>query len=68
MRSLILTVFSVAALLHVSFNAFAQGVQPIPQLTPQPNIQSTPQPPPTAQPTPSPTTSAAASSQARTKP
>jgi hypothetical protein len=73
MRSLILAVFSVAALLCVNSDALAQGVQPIPQLTPQPNTQPTPQPNtqltplPNTQPTPSPPPSAAASSQA-TKP
>jgi hypothetical protein len=54
MRSLILAVFSVAALLCVSSDALAQGVQPIPQLTPQPNTRPTPQL--SIQPTPQPNT------------
>src|SRR6516164_8228532 len=66
MRSLIFAVLFVAALLSVSSNAFAQGAQPIPQLTPQPTPQPTPQLAP--QPTPSPTPSTAASSQPTTPP
>jgi hypothetical protein len=54
MRSLILAVFSVAALLCVSSNALAQGVQPIPRLTPPPNTQPTP--PLSGQPAPQPNT------------
>jgi hypothetical protein len=46
MRSLIFAVFSVAALLSASSNAFAQGAQPIPQLTPQPTPPLAPQPTP----------------------
>jgi hypothetical protein len=58
MRFLILAVFSVAALLCVSSDALAQGVQPIPQLTPQPNARPIPQPTPqpNTQPTPQPNT------------
>ena len=58
MRSLVAAVFSVATLLSVSSNAFAQGAQP----TPQPTPQLTPQP------TPGPTPSTASSSQPTTPP
>ena len=44
MRSLILAVFSLAALLSVSASAFAQGAQLTPQSTPQLTPQPTPQP------------------------
>jgi hypothetical protein len=54
MRSLIFAVSFVAALLSVSSSAFAQGAQPIPQLTPQPTPQLTPQPTPQLTPQPIP--------------
>jgi hypothetical protein len=72
MRSLILAIFSFAALLSVSPSVSAQGTQPTPQLTPtpQPNPQLTPTPQTTPQstpqPTPRPTPSTAASSQPTT--
>src|SRR6516162_4731406 len=70
MRSLVLAVFFLAALLSVGASAFAQDTQPIPQLNPQPTPQLTPQPTPqlTPQPTPSPTPSMASSSQSTTPP
>jgi hypothetical protein len=73
MRSLILAVFSVAALLSVSSSAFAQGAQPIPPRNPDVlpvPAEPTPPPQPTPpQPTPGgPTPSKAASSQPTTTP
>ena len=54
MRSLIAAVFFVVTLLSLSSSAFAQGAQPMPQVTPQQTPQLTPQPIPT----PSPSTAA----------
>jgi hypothetical protein len=54
MRSLILAVFFLAAVLSVSSRAFAQGAQPTPQLNPQPPPQLNPQPTPQLTPQPSP--------------